>query len=281
MSRLFNRKAAFLYGKRGTSEFTRLEGLRITFDIKMTSIGTTPSEGKFSIYNLSMNTRSFLETEEDLIGILEVGYLNDTAEIFIGDLTKVSSARKGAEFVTTIEVGDGNEALTKSIINKSYNSGIDLKTVLKDVAQTFKDTAGVVIDSVNDVVSKVNQNGLSVSGASKEVLTNLLGKIDPNLEWSIQRNELQILETDVATGEDSIKLTPQTGLLSIPVKSTKDEKEGVLFKSLIMANELKPGRALEAESENISGIFKILEVQFVGDTHGNTWIANTLGKEIG
>ena len=47
-----------------------------------------------------------------------------------------------------------------------------------------------------------------------------------------------------------------------------------------MANEFKPGRAIKVESKNVNGIYKILEVQFVGDTHGNTWLAKILGKAI-
>lgn len=278
MSNLFDRRAAFLFGKRD-EEFTRLEGLRITFDIKRTS-ESVPSGGKVTIYNLSKNTRSKLETEEDLIGILEVGYRNDVADIFIADLTKVSSSKKGTDIVTIIQAEDGDSALTRSTINKSYEGGIDLKTVLKDTAETFKETAGTAIDAIKDVTSKVNNNGLSISGASKEVFTKLLGKINPDLEWSVQSNELQILDVDLDTGEEAILLSPGTGLIGIPSKSTKKDKDGVLFRSLIMANELKPGRAIQVDSETIKGLFKIREVHFVGDTHGNSWFANTLAQEL-
>ena len=100
------------------------------------------------------------------------------------------------------------------------------------------------------------------------------------MQWSIQNNELQILEELQTTGEEAILLTPETGLIGIPSKSTAKDKQGTIIQSLIMANELKPGRAVKVQSKNDNSIFKLLEVQFIGDTHGNTWTAKSLGKEI-
>lgn len=288
MNNLFDRKATFLYGKRG-EQFTRIEGLRISFDIKMTS-DSSVNKSKFSIYNLSQDTRSKLETEEDLVCLLEVGYQNDVGIIAFTDSTKVTSARKGANIVTTIHAGDGDAATTKATINKSYEGGIDLKTVISDVANTLKDVGGTIVDAVQGAASKINQNGLTVSGASKDILTQLLGKTNPESEWSIQNNELLILEELQTTGEPAVLLTPQTGLIGIPAKrvsksggvggGTGSSKEGAVIQALIMANELRPGRAIQVKSNNIDGIFKILEVQFTGDTHGNTWLAKILGKAI-
>jgi hypothetical protein len=140
----------------------------------------------------------------------------------------------------------------------------------------MKDTGQIIIGSLAALKDDVVQNGFSASGTAKSVLDKLIPK--QGLEYSIQDNESQVLEEDQDTGEDAIKLTPETGLIGSPsiglIGAKSEQVEGISFKALIQTTKFRPGRLVNIVSRDTDGFFKITKVSFVGDTHDNPWFAN-------
>ncbi len=262
MSRLWNRKANIIFALRG-EQGTKHTDLRIAFDIGKTSeVNANPA--KIKIYNLNKTSRAFLQ-QENVIVILEVGYEDNVDQLFIGDIVKSSTEKTGSDLITTIEAKDGTFALENANLDKSYKAGTNIKDVAKDVINSIQEVGGIIVNSISAIKSETLQNGMSVTGASKKTLDNITEK--QGLEYSIQDNELQIIEKNGSTTEEAILLTPETGLLGKPI----EREEGIEYKALIQTTKLRPGRRVRITSSEIDGVFINKKVNYKGDTHGTDW----------
>ena len=202
--------------------------------------------------------------------ILEVGYGDILEQIFIGDIQRSFTKKSGPDFITTMELSDGGKALSESRLDKSYAAGVKLKSVIDDALATMKEAGEVIIGSVANIKDEIAQNGITVSGLSKKIIDNIVGK--QGLEFSIQDNETQILDPATDTGEIAILLTPNTGLIGSPQLGIVDENiEGIEFKALIQTTKFRPGRAVKIESKNFTGLIRISKSKFTGDTHSPNW----------
>ena len=272
MGLLWKRKANVIFGVKG-EQGVKVSGLRIIFDIDKTP-ESVPNTAKISIYNLNETNRDLLKNEENLFIILEVGYGDEIDQLWIGDIKRSSTGRVGADFVTSIESEDGGQAIREARIDKSYAPGVDLKTVIQDVANTMRDAGNVVVGTLSRVKSEVAQNGLTISGISKVIMDDLIEKQD--LEWSIQDNEVLFLEPEQDTGEEVVLLTPQTGLIGSPISREK----GIGFKALIQTTKIRPGRPVKIQSRQFDGLYRVNKAKYQGDTHEKPWYITGEASEV-
>lgn len=263
MGLLWQRRAGATFGVKG-EEGTKVTGLRIFFDIEKTS-ESSANTAKIIIYNLNESNRDLLKNKENLFILLEVGYKDEVDQLWIGDIKTSFSGRKGTDFITTIESEDGGQAIREARIDKSYAAGVNIKTVISDVANTMKEAGAVAIGTLSRVKDEVAQNGLTISGMSKVIMDDLIGK--QGLEWSIQDNEAQFLEPKGETGEEITLLTPQTGLIGSPV----NRKDGLDFKALIQTTKIRPGRSVKIQSRQFDGLYRVGKARYLGDTHDKPW----------
>lgn len=274
MEYLFDRYAAVTLGNKETGQGKKYEGLRVIFQVEKNS-ESNANTAKVSIYNLS-EAGSALAEDEHATVLLEVGYDTRIEQLFQGDVSRAYISRQGADWVTTVECGDGADALRSTHIDKSYAPGVNYNDVINDVVQSFVDQGKVVIGSLLGVKSEKAQTGIAVSGSSKAVLDDLAAR--QGLEWYIEGNALYMLEHGADAGLQAVSLTSETGLIGSPIRREVDGGMGVEFKSLILP-QLVPGRLIRIESRRIDGAFyKLRSVGFAGDTHGNAWYAT--GKAV-
>lgn len=281
MSQLWNRKAIVTMGPKG-EQGVKIEGLRVAFEIEKTN-KKSANNAKVMIYNLNESNKSILKTKENLSLTLEVGYgLNNVDLLFTGDIVRSSTQRSGADFISTIEVDDGDQALTTATLDKSYVAGTKEKTIIQDALQSMKDAGQVIIGSINSIKDDVAQNGFSASGLAANVIDQITKK--QGLEFSIQDNETQILGEDEDTGEEAIVLTPSTGLIGSPriglIGKEATKIDGIEFKALIQTTRFKPGRIAQINSREVDGFFKILKSKFTGDTHAPAWFVTCEAQTI-
>jgi hypothetical protein len=280
MAQLWNRKAVVTMGPKG-EQGVKIEGLRVSFDIVKTN-KKSANNAKIVIYNLNESNKSILKTKENISLTLEVGYGSNVDLLFTGDVVRSSTQRNGADFATTIEVEDGDQALTTATIDKSYVGGTNLKTVVNDSLQSMKDAGQVIIGSINSIKDDIAQNGFTASGLASKVIDEITKK--QGLEFSVQDNETQILGESEDTGEEAIVLTPSTGLIGSPriglIGKEVAKVDGIEFKALIQTTRFKPGRVVQIKSREVDGFFKILKSKFTGDTHAPAWFVNCEGKTI-
>ena len=272
MGQLWQRKVNAIFGIKG-EDGNKVSGLRVTFDIEKTP-ESTANTAKISIYNLNENNRDLLKNKEALFIILEVGYGDDIDQLWVGDIKRSSTGRQGPDFVTSIESEDGGQAIREARIDKSYAPGVNIKTIIGDVANTLKEAGGVAVGTLSRVSDEISQNGFTASGISKVILDDLAEK--QGLEWSIQDNEVQFLDPDQDTGEEVVLLTPETGLIGSPISREK----GIEFKALIQTTKIRPGRPVKIQSRQFDGLYRVNKAKYQGDTHDKTWYITGEATEI-
>ena len=280
MAQLWNRKAVVTMGPKG-GQGVKIEGLRVSFDIVKT-LGKPSNNAKIKIYNLNDSNKSILATKENLLLKLEVGYGDNVDLLFIGDIVRSTAQRNGADFISTIEVSDGDESLRKATLDKSYVAGTNEKTIMEDALNAMKETGQVIIGTIATIGNNIAQNGFSATGLASDIVDGLAKK--QNHDFSIQDNETQILKVDADTGEEAIVLTPSTGLIGSPgiglIGEDSSKIDGIEFKALIQTTRFKPGRIAQIKSREVDGFFKILKSKFTGDTHAPAWFVSCEAKTI-
>lgn len=268
MSLLWDRKASVIFGPKG-EEGKKISGLRVSFDITKTS-ESTANTAKIQVYNLNEDSRGILKTKDALFLALEVGYGTDIDQIFSGDISRSFTQRQGADFVTTIEIEDGGQALTEAKLDKSYASGTPEKTIIQDALDAMKETGAVIIGELSNLKDDVVQNGFSASGTAKKILDKLVTK--QGLEYHVQDNEVLVLDPAKDDGDEALVLTPTTGLIGSPsIGKTSSKEEGIEFKALIQTTKFRPGRAVQLITRDMDGFFRVLKSKFQGDTHAPAW----------
>lgn len=274
MSLLFDRKATVTIGKEG-EEGLIIKDLTIIFKIEKTT-ESNPNKAQVTIYNLNPVSRAKLE-KPNLVLMLKVGYgkLEEREDmIFYGNVSKAISKRQDVDYITTMECGDGEKAFRETKIEKSYKEEVTLKQVVKDVIDSF----GLSRGKQEEIPDQKFQNGLSLSGLSRDILDKLVKKA--GLEWNIQDGELQIISSNKSTGEEAVVLTSKTGLIG----SVNKTDDGVEFTSLLQA-KLKPGRAVQLEiiekQKPIMKNYRVNKVIHTGNSITGPWYSQCEAIEIG
>jgi hypothetical protein len=273
---LFGRIGSVSVLKKGAVQAREFRGLRFAFNITKTS-EANPNTGIVSVYNVSAENRTLFEEPKSQI-IVKAGYSGfgvnpvepqsvlgkDLAEIiYIGDirLNGIKTQRQGPDVVTQLECSTGIVPLEGAKLNKSYAQGTTALQVITELASSM----GLNISPFQTAGAHVFLGGLALSGSSRDLLTGILKKL--GVQWSIQDDELHIVDKTLPTAEPLVLLTEFTGLIGIPTKMTNG---GYIFKSLLNP-KIRPGRSLSVVSEAITGIFKPRKVTHQGDLNGGAW----------
>ena len=222
MTILFGRIGSIIVTPPGGGLSREIKGLRFSFNIEKTSENTINS-AVIVLFNINSDSRSALEEPDAKISI-KAGYsgfgVNPTENEFLfgpdkseilytGDLLPngIKNERKGPDIATTLECGTGLVTTRDSKINKSFGPGTTAIQVIQEVAASM----GLSISQLQTAGADVFLNGLSISGASKDVMTKILSKL--GVQWSIQDDELHITDTDLTTAEAPVLLSSETGLI--------------------------------------------------------------------
>lgn len=271
-SELFGRIGSVSVTQKGAARATEFKGLRFSFNVSKTS-EANPNNGKVTIFNLSAQGRALVE-EPDSQVIVKAGYSGfgvnpldlvfDKSEIiYVGDvrLNGIHNERQGPDIATTLECSTGLIAMREAKMNKSYAPGTTALQVITDMASSL----GLDPSQIQTTGADVFLNGLSLSGSTKDLLSGMLKKL--GVQWSIQDDELHIVDKKLPTAEPVVLLNEKTGLIGVP---TKRSNGGYVFRSLLNP-KIRPGRPLAIQSETVGGLFKPRKVDHQGDLDGGPW----------
>lgn len=221
------------YVRVGKINGIEINGLRIVFDVKL-SIESDPNTAEIQIYNLNQQSRDLITKEFERIE-LYAGY--GTAElIYSGDIRTVNTHRDGADLITTVFSGDGDEALKKSTVNTTLPAGRNTaKAAVLEIAKTFKlpigDIAGL------DDLPGYNRD-LVLSGSSKSRLDMLAKRYD--FQWSIRSGAFEATKRDATIG-DVYSINPDSGLVGIP----EVKEEAYIAFTCLLNPHIMPSRIVE------------------------------------
>lgn len=276
MTRLINR--AFVCSIRrlvkdsffGTAaETTAIREHRMKFSIEK-HLGKEPNKADVSIYNLAQSSRAAFERKPVQVR-LDAGYDGELRLLFLGDLRYGISARDGADWVTKLQLADGDRAYSEARVSRSYAGAPLPKDIVRDIAKTMQ-------LEVNDTVLRAGPlsvpfaKGVVVHGHARDELTRLLSPF--GYTWSIQDGRLLVVQDKVGTNDNTALLIDQdAGMLGSPEfgpPPKKGKPPTLNVRTLLNAGAV-PGDKVKVKSREVDGIFRIETLKHEGDTHGEDW----------
>lgn len=282
---LFDRVARVTIGSPGGGGL-RISELRISFDISKDD-GKDANDAKIDIYNLSEASRRRIDEIDELV-FLEAGYADgDGLEtLFIGNITNISHSITPPDVLTSITANDGSKEMKNAKSNFSFASGISGREVLRKVLQSFSISSDFNNVSFTD---KNYANGFSFVGSSTDALTKVTQFL--GLSWSIQNNEIKLVQFDGNDGSRIVLLSPETGMIGSPEKelfadrtakgdSKKVDVPGWRIRSLLQP-KIVPTNQIVVNSREVpqNSLFTVMTVVHSGDTHGVEWSSVVEVKE--
>jgi hypothetical protein len=262
----FMRQVEATIGPKGGTG-VKINGLKIAFEIEKTDKPETNS-AKISIYNLGKDTHDKICVAGNHCA-LKAGYMDETVTaIVFGDVVKGTRKKSGTDYITEIEIKDGRVAVMAGQVSISYEKDTDALTIVQDLI----DAIGLPSKGTELVPSDAKYPGaFSDIGQAADILRKVLNKYD--LRYTVQNEMIYILKDGEASESTGLRLTPETGLLTVPqpvsdkTEETDTAKEAAnrwAFRAMLFP-QLIPGAACKVESSAITAEMKITKSKFTGD----------------
>ncbi len=285
MTTLYRRKAVVRVGTleiETTVADSGVVGLDVSFSVERT-LRHEPNTCELQIFNLTADRRAELQQLRSAGVTIEAGYEQNVSVIFAGDLREARTVRDGPDLVTEIEAGDGEKAHRTARVNTSAPQNGSIVDTIRSVTDSFGIQRGNV-DSALTVVgletggsqtsTRQFRGGAVVSGRSSTELSRLLDSV--GYEYSIQNGVFQVLPRGQTISQDALLLTPETGLLGSPTRSS----DGILSATSLIIPDLFPGRKVRFESPETEGFFRVETAKYTGDTSNQEWFIEMECKEV-
>lgn len=257
----------------------RISGLACKFQIKR-NLKQDPNTAEISFYNCSEATQQKISKPGVTVQFL-AGYDNTSlSEIYLGQLTTAQTKQEGPDSVTTVNSGDGKQAMRAARVNATLGKGkADPKAGLTIAADAMKSlgigsgnlaSAATKFDSaVSSRFSKLGKVGMVMTGSANEQMQMVAESA--GFEVSVQCDKLQVLERGKPLAGIAIVLSPSTGLIGSPTVETKGKDAGRMKAKCRMIPDMAPGRIVTLQSRYLSGNFRVETCVYTGDTHGTSW----------
>ncbi len=254
-----------------------IRNLRVKFKIEK-SLSKEPNSCELEIYNLSERTRGEMQALPLHVRV-DVGYQQELARAFIGDLSFCSHEHQGVNWVTKLHMGDGERSFINARVSKSFGAGTSVKTVLLETAKSMGLKVPSSIAEAKELATQF-VSGTAITGSARNKMTDLLAP--RGLDWSIQDGELQILGPNGVRQTTAILVGPRNGMIGTPeLGAPKKPGESVTIKvKTLLDPGLTPGGRIKMAAENTQGLFKIYKVTHTGDTRGKEWYSDVEGRML-
>lgn len=278
----FRRVTSLVAGPGGGSGVAVEDDLKLAFDISK-SDSKNPNRSTIQVWNMRAETRAMLE-RKGVRCTLKLGYAEEggPVEAFQGDVTFAWSSFDLPNIVTTLELGEGAQAIRDTVVSLGYPKGAKSKTVVEDLAQRM----GLGLHMPDDVPEREWNNGLSFHGPARSAMDRVVQ--GTGLAWSIQNGMLQVIRAGGTTNRTVVDLGAENGLIGAPERERKDaqqsaatvtddatkakrrvrsetqEVDGWRVKSLILPTVV-PGDRVKLSSRAVQGVFTVKELRHYGD----------------
>lgn len=260
------------------SNATEITNLRFQFEIEK-HIDAEPNTCKLTITNANETTRANLETLPLTIHI-EAGYDGTLRHLFIGDVRHAYSELEDTEWLTHMQVADGDRAYRYAQVSRSYRKGATVVTALQECATTM----GLRLDARTLASADLQQHfasGRTLVGATRDELSRLLAPY--GYRWSIQNGQIQILRDGDTRQDEAIPINEGDGMIGSPTWAIPEKpgKAPTLRVKMLLYPELTPGGTIIVRSRDISGIFRLERVTHTGGTYDDDdWMSDLEAKPV-
>ncbi len=274
----------WLYGRRyrvivdlGGGEAFDVSNLRCEFEIHK-SLYLKMQTSKLTIWNLSPeNENKLIESGQRII--IEAGYNGEFyGKIFEGNIIQpLRYKERGVDYKLTLISMDSDRFVSSAIIGVSEVAKQSRRQVIKDIASKAS-----IPSQIGNVVNSnfVYPRGKIMFGKA----STYLEQIAKSEKSRYYNDDGKVNIIDAGTIEEGFifDLGPKTGLVGSPVQNEYGVNCECLLNPMIRLNSLfhldnsrikgkeyqygTPVRSLDTE-----GIYRVIEIEYIGDTRGNDW----------
>ncbi|NMU88568.1 hypothetical protein HGQ98_01525 [Achromobacter ruhlandii] len=283
----FDRVYRLLVGKPNQKGVEIVQPIRITFDVRKDT-EEEPNDHTIRVYNLAAATRRALE-EPGLRCVLYAGYADEGGPLLMASGSVVFAYTKfeQPDVVTELIVKDGYTEVRDTAISIGLGPGAQASAIIRDIARQM----GLPLVMADDVPDRRWQQGFSFYGAARTALHKVTQ--GTGLEWSIQNQQLQVVQRRGTTRRQAVVLAADTGLLGFPERtreaarekakvkdqtsgdnvnlvSAQQQRDGWRVQSLLLPT-LNPGDLVKLESKSVEAFLRVEGLQHSGDSAGGNW----------
>lgn len=240
--------------------------LRVRFKVSR-NLRKEPNPGELVIYNLSEDSRKQLQGKGARVW-LEAGYAETVSQIFVGDVRYIDHKRDGADWITKLELGDGERAYAHARVNESFKSGTSKADILKKLIEQCGWDPGNASSFYADLGGVQAVNGAALVGNAAREIDKLLRS--RGLTYSVQDGTVQILPATGYVPSVAVQLDSSHGLIGSPEVGSPDKKDGhrTLKVTSLLQPELMPGRKVYLQAATVTGTYVVQKLEHTGDTFG-------------
>lgn len=255
--------------------------LKIAFDI-VKDISSSANTATIEIWNLSESHRNSVGKELDEI-TLEAGYIppqggGNVGILFKGAIRDVEHKRQGADIVTRISCGDGDKAIRKAKLSKSYPKGTPVKDVVEDLYKELE-KEGVKRGEwkfPDDMKQEFTRPYATCTRCYRELDTIGRGH---GFYWNLQNQTMEIIPGDGYVGQ-VVLIAPETGMIDTPAITDN----GVRV-SCLLNPEIRPNRRVQVRSGIIDmnadgGMYRVSQASYRGDNFDGDFSVEVVGESV-
>lgn len=274
----------------GEGQGLDLSGLRIVFKISKKD-AQTPNKALIVVYNLQADTAKRIRNEFTRV-ILQAGYESNYGVIFDGTIKQVRLGKEnGTDTYLEINAGDGDLAYNFAVVNTTLAAGATQADQIGAVSRAMQDkgTQGGFIDTLP---AQRLPRGKVMYGMARNYLRQSC--VSSDASWSIQNGQLQVIRQDGLLPDQAVVLTSKTGLVGTPEQTNDGIKARCLLNPMLKIGArvqideslIQESRLPESSKNNAAnqpapldrdGMYKLLTIDYSGDTRGNDWYCDFVG----
>jgi hypothetical protein len=295
----FDRVYRLLVGKGGGQGLEIVPPIRITFDIAKNA-EEEPNDTKITLYNLAADTRRALE-EPGLRCVLYAGYAEEGGALLMasGSVVFAYTRFEQPDVLTELTVKDGYTEVRDTAVSIGLGPGAQASAIIRDLARQM----GLPLVIADDVPDRRWEQGFSFYGAARTALHKVTQ--GTGLEWSIQNQQLQVVQRRGTTRRQAVVLALDTGLLGRPERTREaanekaqskrstngngagsppgqgavsssqpaigsQQRAGWKVTSLLLPT-ISPGDLVKLESRTVEAFQRVETVHHKGDSEGGDW----------
>ncbi|MEK9497051.1 hypothetical protein V2H77_11410 [Photorhabdus sp. P32] len=245
-------------------ESIEITNLRVAFEVSKT-ITSEPNPATIRVYNLNQSHRNLITSKTYNKISLAIGY-EELRVIYTGDIIEVVTLRDDLDFIIELTCGDGYEAYTGALVNKTLKAGATDADILAEATKSMKAGNGV-IDLPKD---RALPRGKVLTGNARDVMHKIAR--NNGADWSVQDGNMVVLpKNKVLADNEGFVLSQETGMIGSPEKTDDGLQITCLCNPALRIGGLIRIRSIIPE---YNGDYKITELEHSGDFMSDDW--NTL-----
>lgn len=284
-NRLYLRKCSLIVG--GSGNGLELGELRVVFSTHKADF-ETPNHADIRVYNLADETALRVQKEFTQV-VLQAGYEGNFGLVFGGNVRQVRRGREnGVDTFLDILASDGDRAYNYAVVNATLAAGSVPADRVK-AAQGAMVEHGVTPGYTPDLGGQALPRGKVMYGMARKFMRDEAATTGTT--WSIQDGKVQMVPLRGVLPGEAIELTAESGLIGQPEQTN----EGIKVRALLnprfrvggrvrlnnasivrFKTDLKIGAFQKAPRLDSDGFYRILAVEFRGDTRGKDWYADLI-----